>query len=101
MRGANLQVAPARQAAPWTRTVVTQGPPQGTPGCSEVSLGLYASSRVFPMCCPGPQALIPTLSDVMGGVSGGVHPTSYRQLRDLGKEAPSILVIGPSESTPP
>jgi hypothetical protein len=45
----------------------------------------------------------PCLSDVTGGVSGGGHPTAYRQMtrRDPGGEAPSVLVAAPSESTPP
>jgi hypothetical protein len=45
----------------------------------------------------------PHLSDVTGGVSGGGHPTAYRQTtrRDPGGEAPFVPVSAPFESTAP
>jgi hypothetical protein len=59
--------------------------------------------RSFMCVARGHRRSSPCLSDVMGGVSGGGHPTAHCQmmLRDPIGEAPSVPVAAPSEGTPP
>jgi hypothetical protein len=58
-----LQVAPARRwgLASWARIIGARDPPRGTPGCPEVSPGLYALPGIFPMHRSGLSALLSTL----------------------------------------